>query len=174
MGILEMLHLRRRTIFGEYVSPKVIRKLLSGGSEIRPPEVKHFQFVVILVDDTNPQQVSAMLSTVIDQLFQHHVSVTNMMPSLLVGLLGVPFPEGNSAEARRELVGALLRENGERIRIAHGECDAPVGMFGGHARWAYGAMIPGFSEILKKLVETKFGTAVEFPAESAGGRLPSA
>jgi hypothetical protein len=37
MGILEMLHLRRRTVFGNYVSPKVIRKLLSGGSEIRPP-----------------------------------------------------------------------------------------------------------------------------------------
>jgi hypothetical protein len=116
---------------------------------------------VILVDDTNPQQVSAMLDTVIDTLFQHHVSVTNMMPSLLVGVLGVPFREGNSAEARQELVGALLREHGERIRIAHGECDALVGAFGGHARHAYGALIPGFSGILKKLLETKFGTAVE-------------
>jgi hypothetical protein len=36
-------------------------------------------------------------------------------------------------------------------------------MFGGHGRWTYGAVIPGFSEILKKLLEAKFGTAVEIP-----------
>jgi hypothetical protein len=34
-------------------------------------------------------------------------------------------------------------------------------MFGSHERWTYGAVIPGFSGILKKLIETKFGTDVE-------------
>ena len=161
MGILERLHLRRRSAFGKYVSPTVIRKLLRS-SEIRPPEVKHVQFVVILGDDTtNPQQVSEMLGRVIDTLFQHHATVTSVLPSLLVGLLGAPFPEGNSPEARQELVSALLRGHDEQIRVAHGECDAPVGNFGSPTRYAYGALIPGFSGILKKLIETKFGTAVE-------------
>jgi hypothetical protein len=161
MGIFERLHLRRRSAFGKYVSPTVIRKLLRS-SEIRPPEVKHVQFVVILGDDTtNPQQVSAMLGRVIDTLIQHHATVTSVLPSLLVGLLGAPFSEGNSAEARQKLISALLREHGEQIRVVHGECNAPVGNFGPPTRYAYGALIPGFSGILKKLIETKFGAAVE-------------
>ena len=149
-------------MFQEHLSPEVIEKLLRETKpEIRPPEVKHFQFVVILAEDTNPQEVPAMLDTVMRTLVQHRVCVSHITPTLLIGLLGVPFPEGNSPEARGELVGALLRESGERIRIVHGQCDAPVGTFGGHGRWTYGAMIPGFSRVLKKLLETKFGTAVE-------------
>jgi hypothetical protein len=34
-------------------------------------------------------------------------------------------------------------------------------MFGGPERQAYGAVIPGFSGVLKTLLETAFGTAVE-------------
>jgi hypothetical protein len=163
MGILRMLQRRRaRKAFGKYLSLEVIEKLLrETGSEIRPPEMQHFQFVVGLADDTNPQEVPAMTSKVIGTLIQHRATVSDISSSLIVALLGVPFPEGNSSEARRELVDAPLRVNSERIRIAHGECDGAVGIFGGPKRWTYGAVIPGFSGILKKLIETKFGTAVE-------------
>jgi len=163
MGILGML--RRRKIpraFQDYLSPDAIGKLLrESDSEIRPPEVQHFQFVVALAEDTSPQEVPAMISEIVGTLIQHRATVSNISSSLVVALLGVPFPEGNSAEARRELVDALLRANGERIRIVHGECDGAVGMFGGPKRWTYGAVIPGFSGILMKLIETKFGTAVD-------------
>jgi hypothetical protein len=145
-----------RNPFQAYVDPKSKTK-----AEIRPPEVKHFQFVVVLVDDTNPQEVPSILSKVINTLVRQRANVPNVSSSLLVGLLGVPFPESNSPQARRELVDALLQDNGDRIRIAHGECDGAVGMFGSHERWAYSAVIPGFSAALKMLLETKFGTAVE-------------
>lgn len=146
----------------DYVSPEVIERLLrERGPETSSPEVKHFQFVVILADDTNPQDVPAIIAAVVDMLVKHRANVSTITPSFSIALLGVPFPEGNSSEARRRLVEALLRENGNRIRIAHGECDGAVGMFGGDERRAYGAVIPGFSGILKTLLETKFGTAVE-------------
>jgi hypothetical protein len=151
----------------EYVSPEVIAKVLRETKpEIRPPEVKHFQFVVILADDTNPQEVPAIISAVMGTLVRHRANISNSTPLLFVALLGVPFPEGNSAEARRGLVDALLRENGDRIRIVHGECDGASGTFGGHGRWTYGAVIPKFSGILKKLLETKFGTAVEVESKT--------
>ena len=144
------------------LSPPVIAKLIrETDAEISPPEVKHFQFVVTLADDTNPQEVPTIISKVIATLVQHRANVSSVSSSLFVALLGVPFSEGNSAETRRELVDALLRENGDRIRIVHGECDGAFGMFGGPARWTYGAVIPGFSGALKKLLETKFGAAVE-------------
>jgi hypothetical protein len=163
MSILGKLRRRRvSTAFRNYVSPEVIEKLLrETGSEIRPREVKHFQYVVAMADDTNPEEVPAMTGKIVQILVEHHATVTDIMSSLVIALLGAPFPAGNSAGARMELVEALLRENGNRIRIVHGECDGAVGNFGGPNRWTYGAVIPGFSGILKRLIETKFGTAVE-------------
>jgi hypothetical protein len=146
----------------EHLSPEVIAMLQrETGSEIKPPEVKHFQYVVVIADDTYPEDVPATISKIVDMIVQRRATVSDITSSLVVGLLGVPFPEDNSAEARRGLVDALLREIGNRIRIVHGECDGAVGNFGGPERWAYGAVIPGFSRILKKLVEAEFGTAVE-------------
>ena len=114
-----------------------------------------------MANDTNPDEAPAVIGKIVQVLIEHHATVTNIMSSVVVALLGVPFPAGNSAAARMELVEVLLRENGDRIRIVHGECDGAVGNFGGPKRWSYGAMIPGFSAILKRLIETKFGGAVE-------------
>jgi hypothetical protein len=154
----------------KYVSPDEIAKLLGEKKgEIAPPEVKHFQFVVILADDTYPQKAPAIISAVMGTLVEQRASVLNSTPLLFVALLGVPFPEGNSAEARRGLVDTLLREHGDRIRIVHGECDGSVGMFGGHGRWTYGALLPGLAGILKKLLATKLSTAVEIESKTPNG-----
>ncbi|HXN26829.1 MAG TPA: hypothetical protein VN902_06880 [Candidatus Acidoferrales bacterium] len=151
----------------EYVSPEPISKVLRGiKPEITPPEVKHFQFVVILADDMYPQKAPAIISAVMGTLVEHRANVSTVTPVLFVALLGVPFPEGNSAEARRGLVDALLRENGDLIRIVHGESDGAFGMFGGHGRWTYGALLPGLAGILGKLVGAKFGTAVEVESKT--------
>jgi hypothetical protein len=154
----------------KYVGPEEIAKLLGENKgEIAPPEAKHFQFVVILADDTYPQEAPAIISAVMGTLVKQRATVLNATPLLFVALLGVPFPEGNSAEARRELVDTLLREHGDRIRVVHGECDGAVGMFGGDVRWTYGALLPGLSGILKKLLETKLGTAVEIESKTPNG-----
>jgi hypothetical protein len=150
--------------FQEHVSSEKIRDLLAeGDGQIDPPESKHFQFVAVLADDTNPENVPATIGSVLETFLHHRATVTSLSSSLAVALLGVPFPEGNSAEARRAVVAALRQKNGDRVRIAHGECDGIVGMLGGPARWSYGAVIPGFSDILKRLLDSKFGTALELP-----------
>ena len=80
MGILRMLQRRRaRKAFGKYLSSEVIEKLLrETGSEIMPPEMQHFQFVVALADDTNPQEVPAMTSKVVGTLIQHRATVSDI------------------------------------------------------------------------------------------------
>jgi hypothetical protein len=146
----------------EYVGPEEIAKLLRGAKHgLKPPEVKHFQFVVILTDDTDIQEFPATISAVMGTVARHHAIVSNSTALLLVAVLGVPFPEDNSARARREFVDALLQEHGDRIRVIHGECDGPFGMFGEPGSSIYGAMIPGFSGILKRLLEIRPGAAVE-------------
>jgi hypothetical protein len=146
----------------DYINPEMLAMFLSEPApEISAPDVKHFQFVVILLDDTNPEQVPRTANAVTATLLQYCANISNVSPTLFVALLGVPNPEGNSPEVRRELIHALLRENGKRIRIAHGECDAPAGMFGSHGRWTYGAVIPNFATLLSTLLQTHPGTATE-------------
>jgi len=149
--------------FQKYLPPEVIARNLRDAEHLKewPLETKHFQFVLILVDETHPQEIPSTLSRVVDAIIQHHAMLANICSSLVVALFGVPFPEGNTPEARRGMVEALLRENGDRIRIAHGEWDGAVGLLGSKERASYGAIIPGFSAVLKTLLETKFGTAIE-------------
>jgi hypothetical protein len=161
MGLLRMFQRRKlHTAFGDYLSPEVIRRLLMRPDLVQPT-VKHFQFVVVLFEEGNPQEISALINEVAGTLFEHKATVTNVSHAFLVGLFGVPFPGADSPEARRAAVESLLRAKGSRIRIAHGECEALVGNLGGPLRYTYDAAIPGFLGILKKLIEAEPGSALE-------------
>ncbi len=165
MGIRKMLARRQaRKVFGKYISPEVLEKILrETPSESQPPETQHFQYVVVFAEDSNAQKIPEAIAKILEICVQHRANVSHMSAALFVAILGVPFPDLNSAELRHKLVDALLREDSVRLRIAHGECDGIVGLFGGPKpkRRMYGEVIPGFSMILKKLLETDFGTAVE-------------
>jgi hypothetical protein len=151
---------RKKTF--DFISPEMLAMFLSEPEQqIGAPDVKHFQFVVILLDDTKPEQVPRTANAVTATLVRYRATITSVSPTLFVALLGVPSPERNSPEARRELIRALLRENGKQIRIAHGECDNPVGLFGSHGRWTYGAVLPKFPTLLSNLLQTKPGAATE-------------
>jgi hypothetical protein len=161
MGLLQMFRRRRvRTAFGDYLNPEVIRRLLTR-PDLVEPAVKHFQFVVILLDEPDSRQISTLMSGLVGTLFEHKATVSRLSPSLIVGLFGVPFPDGNWPEARRAAVEGLLKGEDSRIRIAHGECDALVGNLGGPLRFTYDAAIPGFLGILKKLLEAEPASAFE-------------
>jgi len=152
-----------------YLSPERIRDMLrEAGPGVAPPEIRHFQFIVILADDGDAEKLPTIINAVMTTLVRRRATISNVLPPLFLALFGVPFPENNSAEARRALVDALLSEHGDRIRIAHGEADGPVGIFG-KDHLIYGAIIPGLSEILRKLFETQFGIATEIGSKTPLG-----
>jgi len=148
---------------------RAFRKLISAASRsasvislrIERTETKHFQFIVVSLDDSNPDKLSVLMSKVIDSLFEKHATLMDMNPSLMIAVLGVPFPETDRAELRAELVNTLLAKNGHLIRIAHGHCEGLTGLFGGEKRCTWNVAIPRFSSILKRLLDTPFGTAIE-------------
>ncbi|HKM90110.1 MAG TPA: hypothetical protein VJX29_05805 [Candidatus Acidoferrales bacterium] len=163
MGIFQMLRRRKaRKAFQGLVGPELLSKPRGGaGLPAGKIEAKHFQFVIILLDDAKPEEVPAIIGKVVSILLQHGAILSSITSSLLVGLLGVPFPKGDSPELRLRLVKALLAGNGDRLRIAHGQCTGAFGLLGTEGRWTYGEVIPEFSGILKKLLGSQFGTAVE-------------
>ena len=165
MGIGDIVQRWRvRRSLRKFVSPAVIKLIEEGPGphppKIGPPERKHFQFVVTYVDDRELDHVSATLGSVIATLYKHKAFLTTAMPPLVVATLGWMYAE-DSPVARKVLVDELLAENHSAIRIAHGECEGLVGNFGGETRFCFGALIPNYSQLVTRLLDTPFGEAVE-------------
>ena len=171
MGIILKLfreYFERRKVrktFEKYVSPSVIKliekdpkRYFSAG-----PQRKHFQFIIVLMDESKPEEVSPLLSKVVETCFQHGMILDQVFFSLLTAHLGHPFEEHNNPETRLAVVSEILRENSGSIRVAHGECTGLVGNFGCPKRFAWGALIPNFLGILRSLLDAPPGAVLEVP-----------
>src|SRR4030095_9156220 len=119
----------------------------------------HFQYILVHMRETAPGELQKLIARVIEAFFPRNGVLGSIQSSLVVGYLGIPWPQYDSSEARADLVAALLAANGKAIRIAHGECNGLVGLIGSNRRFTYGAIIPEFSSVLKKLLDAEFGTA---------------
>ena len=164
MSVFEKLRRRKaRKEFEKSVSPKVVKLIESGVAADWTPirERRHFQFVVVQVDEARPEQTPALLEKIVDSLVNENATVSEISSSLVVGYFGIPFPESDSSESRLRLVNALLARHGAAVRIAHGQCVGWVGMLGSKDRFHWGAIIPDFSGVLKKLLESRFGSAID-------------
>jgi hypothetical protein len=124
-------------------------------------EIRHFQFIIVLLDDSQPDNVPEILSRVMDASFRHYAMISNISASIVVACLGVPHPDGDSVERRINLVNDLVSENGALIRVAHGQCNGKVGNLGCAQMWVYEAVIPGFNGILSRLLNSPAGTVIE-------------
>jgi hypothetical protein len=154
---------RIRKSFEKFVSPEVIRLIEKDPKKFVDigPRISHFQFVIILLDDSQPDNVPEILSRVADATLRHRSMISNISASIVVACLGVPFPDGDSVEERVRLVNTLVSENGALIRIAHGQCNGKVGNLGCEKRFAYEAVVPGFNAILRRLLDSPSGTVIE-------------
>lgn len=141
---------------------------------VAEPSPRHFQYIIVNIDDSDPDRVPALIGSVVAALVAHDAGLQALSSTLIVGVLGLAFPRYDSAELRAKLVTALLVENGARVRIAHGECTGLVGNFGTEGRYSFGGIIPGQNAILRRLHELLFGAALEirridsWPSKSTG------
>jgi hypothetical protein len=165
VNIFKMLERRRvEKEFERFVGPEVLSMLE------KPPvtslnatvEKKHFQFVLVNLDEENFDQIPARISKIVDTFRRYDATLSSITSSLVVAVLGVPFPKSDSVELRRQLVSAILTEHSKLIRIAHGQCDGFVGSLGPEGNRRYGEVIPGFAGILSTLLNSEFGTVTEF------------
>lgn len=150
--------------FENLLSPELIDQL-AAEAKANPnreflAEMKHFQYVVIHMDETDPAKVPGITTRSISS-FLENGAWSQMLSSISVCYLGVHDTAKDSRELRVNLVSLLLQNCGGSIRIAHGECDGLVGNFGKPGGWHYGAIIPNFSYVLSKLLNAEFGTATE-------------
>ncbi len=161
MALREMLARRRIERELEKLSQDAAKKAPNADEDSGSPTPRHFQFIIVNLQEASPEVVNGLLSGVIDCLFRHNATLCFSSPTLVSGYFGVPVPEHDLPEERTAAVAELLRENGSSIRLLHGECTAPVGNFGTSPRWIYDAMLPGYTAKLKTLFDLEFGSALE-------------
>jgi hypothetical protein len=125
------------------------------------PEKKHFQFIVIEVDGSEPETVSATLARIYDIFGEHQATYPSIAGGLLISCLGTFYPEMDSPELRTRIVNTVLSRLGDKVRIMHGQCDGIFGIYGSTLRSQYDAIIPGFTEIHDELRQMDYGTAKE-------------
>jgi hypothetical protein len=136
-----------------------VQQARPSGTHVGQP--RHFQYILVHIREADIDEIPSLITKVVDAFLCRNAIVTDIATSLIVGYFGIPIAKYDSAEARSQLVAALLAENGNAVRVAHGECNGLAGNFGSDRRWSYGAIIPNFSAVLKKLLDLEFGTAVE-------------
>jgi hypothetical protein len=122
---------------------------------------KHFQFIVIQVDGTEPETLSVAIDHICDVFTENNVT-PDFGGGFAIGYLGARDPELDSPELRFKIVNSLLARLGDQIRIVHGECTGHFGVYGSSLQFTYGAISPRFSEIVDELTRMHDGTATEF------------
>jgi hypothetical protein len=166
MFINDWLERRRiRKSFSSYVSPGVVRLIEENPQKyFCEPEKKHVQFLLVQVDDRDTSAQINDLPKIVDILWKHSGTLGHILNVAFVyGFFGSPFPEADTVENRIGAVREMQETLGSHIRIAHGECIALIGNFGGERRVVWDALIPQFSVVLTQLLATPYGTAIEIP-----------
>jgi hypothetical protein len=162
MGFLQMWrrYKMKRTL-SKYLSPEVLTNLTeTPKSQVGKIQAQHFQFVVVHIDEARPDEIPQVIAKVFAAFTRHKATLQGVTSSLVVGYFGIPYPESDKPETRLELVRTILTENGSHVRVAHGQCTGLLGTFGSEGRYNWGGIIPGFSEVLKKLFASEFGAEI--------------
>jgi hypothetical protein len=160
-----------RKMFDKYVSREDIKRIERDERRYFKPEreYRHIQFVIVLIDESKPEEVSALLEKVVETCFRHWMILNQNFYSLVTAYLGPPLDKNNNPETRFAVVDEIVRECPGRVRMAHGECTGLIGNFGSEKRFAWGALIPNFLDILRKLLDAPMGTVLEIPEVRANG-----
>lgn len=156
---------RIRKSFAKYLSPGVGKLIEENPRKyFGEPEEKHIQFLLVQIDDRDTAARIRDIGSVVQIVWKHNGTLGSILNVAFVyAFFGTPFPGTDTLENRMGTVTNLQSVLGDHVRIAHGECVALVGNFGGAKRMTWDALIPHFTKVLTALLATPFGAAVEVP-----------
>ena len=151
-------------LFGEYVSPEVLKALESGDfdSQLNQPKEARIEFVLAAVSGATPAEVGQRMGQVSDIALRCGWVVETMVSGVVVSIKG-PFPWASSqpSVARSELASRLRTELGPSLKTIHGSEKGYFGTFGSQRRQTWGAYLPSFLKLLSELSNTPSGHDVD-------------
>lgn len=121
------------------------------------PEIKHIQYVLVLVDETGFIKSDGLVDHVIDSALHHDAMIDSITASYISMLINTPLALDDPKEKRLSLVKELSESCGTSLAIIHGECECLVGVFGSRNRMNYTAMIPDYKSKLRTLASLEYG-----------------
>ena len=150
-------------LFSEYVRPDLIEAMKSPDFN---PALNTFRelaisFIWVAVHGANAADIGKDLGVIADTAKESGWYVDCLFSNLIILGDGAPLPAAPDRITRAELVARLREKMGSRIKLLHGSRMAPWGSYGGAYRRTYGAMFQDFLDLLCRLHDQPYGTAIE-------------
>lgn len=147
--------------FARYINEDVLERVLNGSQETGHLETKEIDFVVLLVDDTDPNECPSIIKEAVGIINKYEGMIDSILDSFIMVLFGAPIAQPESRLKGKELVQTLSKAIGQKVSIVHGHSEYLVGTVGNESRISYTALIPGFKEILSRLSGLPYGGVFE-------------
>ena len=86
MGILRWLQrLRTRRKFDKFVPPELIAKLEKSGGPKNTTETKHFQYVLVNIEEKELSEIPATIGKIADTFSRHRAALWGIESSFVMG-----------------------------------------------------------------------------------------
>ena len=140
--------------FSSFVPEEKLKTIMESSEKARPAE-REVSFILIDIRGEYPKEVFSRMSRVLEDEITRNLVIESVMSSFVFGTV----PAG--AQEMKNL-GLKLREaGGEDIRILYGKALCLRGLLGLPGAGSFGTVVPRFSEALKVLILSEFGTLTE-------------
>lgn len=148
-----------------YVSPSSVAQRLSSSLSVGDyGRLKEYGILLAQVRGATPEEVSDMEDRACGVIHDHDGMVITIFSGFVLAMFGYapagePTPEPK--ECRSQTVAVLTEQLGDQIRIVHGVENCIVANWGKRSRVHFGPMLPAVETWLARLLETRYGKAVE-------------
>jgi hypothetical protein len=149
-------------LFTRHVRPELVEAMQSPTFS---PELNNFStvrinFIAVAVQGESPNETGRRLGIVADATKSAGWYTDYYFANLAVLIDGPALPKAPSRSGRLTLLTELEQKLGAAIKSVHGELETPWGHYGSSNRATFGAMLPGFLEIISILHSLPYGKHV--------------
>ncbi|MGC2519472.1 MAG: hypothetical protein WA373_10265 [Burkholderiales bacterium] len=150
-------------LFAQYVRPEVVEAMKSPdfNPELNNLSEANVNFILMTVSGATPNEVGRNLGKVAEVTTACGWYLDCIFSNLAVAIDG-PIPmTASPVSTRSALLKRLQEVLGDQLKTVHGRQDTPWGSYGSPHRRAFGAMLPGFVELVAQLHAQPYGSHVE-------------
>ena len=150
-----------KKVFGRYVAPELVDRMISAKSNPRPIESRNVEFIWLWMDDSE-KKYDERLRLVLELGLNFEAFTENILPPVVTFWFGA-FPHIKSPDGAKDaLVDKLRMELGGSAKLLHGSVMAKFGNVGSSTRFAFGALTGCRSTLLSELAALDFGKYNEY------------
>lgn len=148
----------------KYVSPKDVKKILSGNFPDVPMHNGDIHLVIVQVKDDDLSETTELIKSVLEIMVQNNFTIQSFLVSLVVSTSGFPPLREikNPIQICRQTMKELTDKHPGKLKILYANIFGRFGEYGHPQRMTHGPLVPKFDLMLKQLIELNYGESAEY------------